>query len=201
VQTVGSVLTTSTLPSPWLSVGENLGSGIGNDLLANGKLAVTTTVGVLAQANFGIVRVPDVTPVITAQPNVMNGPTDFNIRVQVVELNQVNTEGTIVVRIPKDNRWTLREAYDTNLLTLDGVPMENNKWTYSQNATQHIFTTVNPSIVIPNGGFSYFGIKARWSTVAQEGIYTISTQIDSGSGNENRIDNNSDAEKIDFFDK
>ena len=63
-----------------------------------------------------------------------------------------------------------------------------------------IFTTVNPSIVIPSGNFSYFGIKARWATVAQEGIYTITSQIDSGSGNENRIDNNSDAEKLDFFD-
>ena len=78
--------------------------------------------------------------------------------------------------------------------------MENNKWAYSDNLTHHIFTTVNPSIVISSGDFSYFGIKARWSTVAQEGIYTITSQIDSGSGNENRIDNNSDAEKLDFFD-
>ncbi len=198
--TVGNALTTSTLPTPWLSTGENLGAGAGNDGVVNGKLSVSTTVGALTQANFGIVEVPDVTPVITAQPNVMNGPTDFNIRVQVIELNQVNTEGTIVVRIPKDTRWTLREPYDPNLAILDGVPMENNKWAYTQNATHHIFTTVNPSIVIPGGDFSYFGIKARWSTVAQEGIYTITSQIDSGSGNENRIDNNSDAEKLDFFD-
>jgi hypothetical protein len=95
----------------------------------------------------------------------------------------------------------LREAYNPNLASLDGVPMENNKWAYSENATQHVFTTVNPSIVIPSGGFSYFGIKARWVSVNQEGIYTISAQIDSGSGNENRINNNSDAEKVDFFNK
>ena len=200
VRTIGSVLTVSSLPSPWISTGEHLGAIAGSDGIVNGILSVSTTVGALTQANFGIVQVPDVTPVITAQPNVMNGPTDFNIRVQVIELNQINTEGTIVVRIPKDTRWTLREPYDSNLAILDGVPMQNSNWAYTQNLTHHIFTTINPSIVIPGGDFSYFGIKARWSTVAQEGIYTITSQIDSGSGNENRIDNNSDAEKLDFFD-
>jgi hypothetical protein len=158
-------------------------------------------VGVETQANFGIVQAPDITPVITAQPNVMNGPTDFNIRVQVNELYQKDTEGTIVVRIPKDARWSLREAFDGNLVELDGVSLENNKWTHSENETQHIFTTVNPGVVIPAGGLSRFGIKARWVAEAQEGIYTISVQVDSFSGNEIPINNNSDADKIDFFDK
>lgn len=52
----------------------------------------------------------------------------------------------------------------------------------------------------PAGSFSYFGIKTKWSSPATEGKYTITVQIDSWSGNENRIDNNADAEKIDFFD-
>jgi hypothetical protein len=60
---------------------------------------------------------------------------------------------------------------------------------------------VNSGVVIPAGGLSRFGIKARWVAEAQEGIYTISVQIDSFSGNEIPINNNSDADKIDFFDK
>ncbi len=199
--TIGATLTASTLPAPWFNTGENLGAVAGNDGSVNGILAVSTTVGVETQANFGIVQAPDITPVITAQPNVMNGPTDFNIRVQVNELYQKDTEGTIVVRIPKDARWSLREAFDGNLVELDGVSLENNKWTHSENETQHIFTTVNPGVVIPAGGLSRFGIKARWVAEAQEGIYTISVQVDSFSGNEIPINNNSDADKIDFFDK
>lgn len=199
--TIGATLTASTLPVPWFSTGENLGAVAGNDGSVNAILAVSTTVGVETQANFGIVQAPDITPVITAQPNVMNGPTDFNIRVQVNELYQKDTEGTIVVRIPKDARWSLREAFDGNLVELDGVSLENNKWTHSENETQHIFTTVNSGVVIPAGGLSRFGIKARWVAEAQEGIYTISVQIDSFSGNEIPINNNSDADKIDFFDK
>ena len=136
---------------------------------------------------------------ITAQPNVMNGPTDFNIIVRVNELHQVATEGTITVRVPKDERWTLREAYDAELLTLNGLPIENSKWVMTENPTQYVFTTVNPQIVIPAGGFSNFGIKARWASEAQQGLYTISVQIDSFSGKENPINNNSDAEKIDYF--
>ncbi|HOX04249.1 MAG TPA: SdrD B-like domain-containing protein, partial [Verrucomicrobiota bacterium] len=153
--------------------------------------------------DFGFYNVtvgPDVTPVITAQPNVMHGPTDFNLRVQVVELNRVATQGTITLRIPKDSRWILREPYDPSLTILDGVPMENYKWAYSEDSTHHIFTTVNSGIFIPAGSFSYFGIKTKWSSPATEGKYTITVQIDSWSGNENRIDNNADAEKIDFFD-
>jgi hypothetical protein len=55
-------------------------------------------------------------------------------------------------------------------------------------------------VVIPNGDFSTFGIKARWATTAQEGHYTISAQIDSFSGKEMPIHNNADSDKIEFFD-
>lgn len=128
VQAVDTVLVQSTLPSPWFSTGENLGAGAGSDGTVDGILAVSTTTGALEQANFGLVERPDVTPVIIAEPNVMNGPTDFNIRVQVVELNAIDTQGTIIVRIPKDTRWTLRQPYDPNLTTLDGFAMNNNIW-------------------------------------------------------------------------
>ncbi|YCM42164.1 SdrD B-like domain-containing protein [Verrucomicrobiaceae bacterium 227] len=197
----GTILTESTLPNSRESTGEHLGADAGDDGTPDGILAITTTDGNLVEANFGInILLPDVTPVITAQPNVMNGPTDFNIRVQVVELDNVDTDGTITVRIPKDARWKLRKAYEPTLTLLDGVTMNNSVWNFSENATHYVFTTVNPLVVIPGSGYSYFGIKARWETANQQGVYTVTSQIDAGSGNETRIDNNSDAERIDFFD-
>jgi hypothetical protein len=63
-------------------------------------------------------------------------------------------------------------------------------------ATHHIFTTTS---VIPAGSFSYFGFNAKWDAGQTRGIYTITSQIDSWSGGENRIDNNVDAEKLDYF--
>lgn len=197
--TVGNPLTSSTLPVPWASTGENLGAGPGSDGVPNGILAVSTTTGAVENANFGIVKVCDLTPTITAVPNVMNGPVDFNIRVQVVELYQVDTEGTIVVRVPRDNRWTLRVPYETNLTQLDGFPMENAKWTFSQTGSEYIFTSANPSVIVPAGGFSYLGLKATWNSGQTEGQFTLSVQIVAGSGGEVRFSNNNDAEKLDFF--
>jgi hypothetical protein len=61
------------------------------------------------------------------------------------------------------------------------------------------WTTAKKNVVIA-GGTSYFvGIKARWTSFNQVGIYTISINIDSGSGSENRFDNNADAERVLFF--
>ena len=140
--------------------------------------------------------VPDITPVITAVPNVMTGITHFNIYVQVTELLGVPTNGLITVRIPKDMRWVFDGPYDPSLTVLGGTPLNNPVWAYSQNATQHIFTT---TAMIPAGGYSTFGFKALWDAGQTQGLYTITSQIDSLSGGENRIDNNSDAEKLDYF--
>ena len=139
---------------------------------------------------------PDVTPVITASPNVMNGPTDFNIFIEVTELNLVNTEGTITVTVPKDTRWDLAEPYDPGLTDLGSVPLDNSEWSYSDDTNNHIFTSTT---TIGAGDFSTFGFKASWDAGATRGVYTITSQIEEGSGGENRIDNNVDAEKIDYF--
>jgi hypothetical protein len=140
--------------------------------------------------------VPDITPVITAVPNVMTGITPYNITVRVLELNNAPTVGLITVRIPKDIRWTLAEPYDPSLTVLGVVPVSNANWAFSQNLTHYIFET---TATIPSGGFSTFGIKALWNAGPTQGQYTITAQIDSWSGGENRIDNNSDAEKLSYF--
>ncbi len=139
---------------------------------------------------------PDVTPIITAVPNVMTGVTQFNLTVRVLELNQVPTSGLITVRIPKDLRWTLAEPYNSSLTILGNIPVNNNVWSFSQNATHYIFQTTT---TIPAGSFSTFGIRAVWDAGPNQGQYTITSQIDSFSGNETRIDNNSDAERVDYF--
>jgi hypothetical protein len=196
LQTVDAVLTVSTLPLPWISTGENLGAGAGSDGTVNGILAVSTTVGALTQANFGIDQVPDVSPIVTAIPNVMTGPTPFNLIIRCRELNVVNTNGLITIRVPKDIRWVLSEAYQPTLTSLSGIELDNNLWTYSENLTQHIFQT---TAVITGNDSLYFGIRCNWNAGQTQGLFTITSQIDAWSGGENRIDNNSDAEKLDYF--
>ncbi|MEN8251549.1 MAG: hypothetical protein ABFS32_21675, partial [Bacteroidota bacterium] len=143
-----------------------------------------------------VTELPDITPIITAVPNVMYGPTDFYVTVRITELNFVDTDGLITVRIPKDNRWVFDGPYDPNLTLLGSTDLNNIDWTYFDNATHHIFTSTT---VIPAGSYSYFGFNTSWDSLQTTGIYTITSQIDSYSGGEERIDNNVDAEKLDYF--
>ncbi len=53
-QAVGSVLLQASYPANWMSVGENIGSGAGNDGSIDGKLYVSIAGGMINDANFGI---------------------------------------------------------------------------------------------------------------------------------------------------
>jgi hypothetical protein len=141
-------------------------------------------------------NIPDVTPVILVNPPTMNGITDFIVKLSISEINNVDTRGLITVRILKDVRWTFKQPYNQSLTTLDGTTLENARWTYSQNASYHIFTTTS---VLEGGTTSTLGFEGVFNPRNANGIYTMTAQILAGSGGEIRINNNSDAERIVYF--
>lgn len=196
LQSNGAVVTAASLPISWSSVGEFLGAGPGHDGTANSILAVTTTEGPVADANLGIDQAPDVTPIITAIPNIMRGPTDFAFVIRVSELHGIETNAPKTIRVPKDVRWTMSGPFDPNLTEIAGTPVSNSVWVHSEDESNHIFTTTS---VIQANGFTSFGFQARWDAGQTRGVYTATSQIDSGSGGEDRVNNNVDAEKIDYF--
>jgi hypothetical protein len=79
IQTEGSTILTLTLPCAWIHTGEHIGLTSGPDLIVEGKLKPMITTIDVTDANFGIITVPDITPLIMASPNVMHGVTNFNI--------------------------------------------------------------------------------------------------------------------------
>jgi len=195
-QIPNTILISAFYPLAWISTGEHLGAGPGSDGNVDGILAVNTNSTSVVDANFGLVKVPDLTPVITAYPNVMHGVSDINIIVKVSELNSVNSNGLITVIIPKDFRWILNGPFDQGLTMLGSIPLNNNVWTYSSDAVYHFFTT---SAIITEAGFLSFGFKAIFNPGNTKGVYTITSQINTGSGGEIQVDNNVDAEKLDYF--
>ena len=114
----------------------------------------------------------------------------------------VNTDGLITVKVPVDDRWELNGPYTPSLTMLGSTDLDNTDWSYSiendglGNPAYHVFSS---TVVIPGGGFSMIGFKATWDAGQTQGVYTITAQILEGSGSENRIDNNVDAEKLDYF--
>lgn len=142
-----------------------------------------------------LIAQPDVTPNITATPNIMHSTTTFNVTVKVTELNMVKTNGTITVRIPKDNRLSF--TYNPAAIKIGFTNVSNSVWNYNgTNPFFHIFTTTT---VIPKGGFSTFGFVATFAPGNTDGKYTMTSTISSGSGSENRTNNNTDAESLDYF--
>jgi hypothetical protein len=139
---------------------------------------------------------PDLTPVITLTPNVMVGITDFEVLVQIIELLDSDTSGTITVRIPKDSRLSVT-AWDPNGTSLptSGNLVNNAIWTFTEDATTMFFTT---DASIAGATQSNFGFSAQWSAGQTVGFYTASVVIVPGSGAEIRTNNNTDAEKASY---
>jgi len=73
--TAGTVFTAATIPSPYVTTGENLGSGAGNDHATDGKLLVTIGSSSITGANFGL-QIPPTTADSTIS-NIAN-PGGFN---------------------------------------------------------------------------------------------------------------------------
>jgi protocatechuate 3,4-dioxygenase beta subunit len=197
VQPVSAVLTGATLPANWVSTGEHVGAGPGNDGMADSWLQASTTADGVREVNFGIVSVPDITPVITATPNVMTGVTDYEIYVQCIELKGINTSGLITLRIPKDPRWVMLPGWNPTFtqLPVSGLPVQNPLWTHTEDADTHFFTTTS---TITGGSQATFGFQARWNAGQTRGSYTISVAIVPGSGGEDRINNNNDSETVNY---
>lgn len=139
--------------------------------------------------------VPDLTPNISATPNIMTGTTQFYLTVKVTELYHVSTSGQITVFIPKDPRLTF--TYNNTLTSLGFTTLNNSVWNYDgTNPIYHIFTT---SSVIAASSNSTFGMLATFTPGNTIGQYTLTSTIASGSGGEVKTTNNNDAESIDYF--
>jgi hypothetical protein len=139
---------------------------------------------------------PDLTPVITLAPNVIQGVTEFNLTVRVSEINDVSTNGPIIVEIPKDIRISFKTPFNQELTSLGFDSLNNNQWVYSQNENFHIFTSTTS---ISGSMFSTFGFVAIFDPRNTKGVFTFTSQIVGGSGGENKTENNVDSEKIDYF--
>lgn len=138
----------------------------------------------------------DITPSLIVTPNIIHGTTTFNLFVRVTELNAINTSGSIVVNIPKHPKWTLPDGFQPLLTELDGTALNNSDWSYSSDDINHIFTSTNP---IPAGGYSVIGVRISFSPDHSRGSDTVTAQIVSGGGGEVRVSNNSDSERLDYF--
>jgi hypothetical protein len=143
-----------------------------------------------------VVVPPDLSPVIIANPSVMNGITNFNITIKVAEVGEgTATSGLITVLVPKDPRISF--TYNNGLTTIGSTPVNNANWSLdNSNQFFYIFTSTS---VIPASGFSTIGLAAQFNPQSAQGVYVLSSVIKSGSGSEVRTSNNSSSVSLTYF--
>ncbi|WP_420150983.1 beta strand repeat-containing protein [Spirosoma sp.] len=185
------------LPTSYSSTGENLGAGAGNDGQVNGILSIGIVTADVSNANFGITGpAPDLTPVIYARPSTTYNTTPINVVVEVYELNNVATSGLITVKLAKDTKVSL--TFVGGATSVGSNTVQNSIWTFDGTSDPD-FYVLTTNTVIPAGDVRAFGLTGSLTPGSTTGTLPFSVVIAPNSGGETLITNNSDADKIDFF--
>ncbi|WP_420149603.1 collagen-binding domain-containing protein [Spirosoma sp.] len=145
-------------------------------------------------------KIPDLTPIIYARPSTIYGKTDMTVVVEVYELNGVSTTGSILVKLSKDAKISL--SYAPAATSVGGKTVNNASWTFDGSSDEDYYIlTAKAGQVIAAGDILSFGLTGSITPGATSGTLTMTSVIAPYSGGEEKITNNTDADKIDFFQK
>lgn len=138
----------------------------------------------------------DLSPIVYARPTSVYGATPFTVVVDVVELNSVATSGTFTVRVTKDQKLNL--TFDPDLTRVNNRSVQNSVWRFdNSNLNYYILTTSQP---VAAGDRLSFGLNGSLSPGASTGVITVSsTVLPTNSLREARLNNNIDADKVEYF--
>ncbi|SFD77715.1 hypothetical protein SAMN05216167_10737 [Spirosoma endophyticum] len=140
---------------------------------------------------------PDLTAIMFASPSVQYGTSSFNVVVDVFELSPVPTSGPVSVYVTKDPLVSL--SFNPTSDLINGKTVQNSDWTF--NNTDPNFYILTTNVVIAGKGKKSFGLTGMLAPGSTKGSLSLSTTVVGGNGGEVKINNNSDADVIDYFDK
>ncbi len=160
----------------------------------------TTPVNQQAVITINITTAPVISPDLSVQlmvlPAIARGVTELTGIVRIFEINGRATTAPIKVYISKDDKISLR--FMSSAIELNGVDINNSIWQLDAtgNGGYYIFST---DAVIPGEGTAALGFTMLFSPGASNGKTSITATILGGSGGETRVNNNADAEGVDYF--
>lgn len=139
---------------------------------------------------------PDLSPVITVVPGNIQSVAAVGVAIEVFELNNVNTSGSsILVRVPSDPRLTF--TWNPTLTSVAFTTINNSAWNYlGDNGIVHQFLYTGVQMA---GTITGFGFESTYDPQNTDGQTTITSTIVPFSGGECNILNNSDAERLVYF--
>ncbi|MBK9928670.1 MAG: carboxypeptidase regulatory-like domain-containing protein [Saprospiraceae bacterium] len=139
--------------------------------------------------------VPDYQPLITILPNTINGPSNINVIITVVE-----NEGKLPCRPIRINIPVFGErfsfTYNPTLTTLASVAIDNSEWTYLGITAG--FHRWQYNGIFPAYGIKKLGFNGIYNNQGTSGYTTFTTAVVQGSGGEINFSNNSAGQTL-FF--
>jgi len=142
---------------------------------------------------------PDLTPIMTILPGNIAGMSAIEVAVQVTELDNTDTDGSVVVvRIPSDPRLVF--VWNIGLTQSALIPVQNADWNYlGNNGFVHTWTYNGPGLIIPATGLTALGFQAFYDPQGTDGQTTLTATIVPFSGGECNPLNNTDSERLVYF--
>lgn len=197
--TGGLLVTTDGSGAPTVGIAldpTNDGSPVSISFVAVDNLGQEATTAGLVTINS--VLVPDLMPMVYARPSTVNGTSPITLVVEVNELLNVATRGPITVKVSKEALTSL--SFTATATNVGGRPVQNSVWSFEASADPNYYV-LTTNAVIEAGGQLSFGLSGSLTPGATKGTLTISAVIVGGSGSEIRINNNVDADKMDYFER
>lgn len=137
----------------------------------------------------------DLTPILYARPSTLSGTSDISVVVDVVEINSVGTSGLFTVKITKDSRVSL--TFPASATFVNNRPVQNGSWQFSGTDPNYYVLTTQYSV--PAGDKLSFGLTGKLTPGATSGVLAVSSIILTTSIREAKLNNNADADKLDYF--
>ncbi len=156
------------------------------------SVQVTDANGCQITRSVTVATDPDLTPLLYARPSTLYGSAPFSVVVDVQELNGVASSGPVTVRLSKDAQTSL--IFEPGLSSVGGRSVQNSSWRSSSDDSYYIFTS---SQAIGGGATLSLGLSGQLNAKATSGMFTLSVSV--GGGAESKLGNNSDAEKVEYF--
>ena len=161
------------------------------------SVVVTASVGCSATASTTVELAPDLIPILYVQPTTVYGTANISVVVKVSELNNVATTGAVVITFAKDPLLTL--SFDPNQTLIGGQPVQNSGWVFDS-SDPNVYTLTNSQPNAANNSRSV-GLTGQLLPGNTKGNLGVSMIVQGAGIGELRVNNNSDAEKIDYFNK
>jgi len=141
----------------------------------------------------------DLTPIVKILPGNISGNSLVQVAVKLTEVHNIDTDGTVIsVRIPSDPRLVF--VWDINLTFAAFTPVQNADWNYlGDNGTFHNWTYNGPGLIIDGQSTSAFGFMSFYDPQGTNGQTTITATVVPFSGGECNLINNSDSERLVYF--